>query len=1306
MANSSEHTVKLSADFSDFVRNANKAGKKSAEAIGKAIEAGVSSHSVQAYQKANKIYEKLTRASVKEMAQYESNLKTKLSGETEQKLRNSIKNIAKLTQELQDITLDDDARKRKRAEKKSFQEKCKNLSKLSDTSEKDIKTQMAALMSSMRKADKEHKSDDQRASRRMKANTELLRVQNKLAHVFKGELVSGASELNSGLESALTKFKDGISNIDIGSMISGGASALGKGLGGAAESLEALGGAGGALGGLASALGGVALVLGPLVIAFGLFAGVMFGIDKEVKEFNKTAINAFGTRSVFALGGGNIEAGLTTLRHATQDLNKTLGLTSEEAMGVFDALDAGGISLNRLTKGAAAGAAQEKVLGEVLRQTASAAKALGVGVSEFTSHLAEYANETANSLESVTDQFAQVSKQALDAGFSTRRFYSLITQAASGQASLNTHLSTTGDLLIKMAKAIGDKAAAEMIGGASASFKDMSTQDRYKTIMTTGAGRTKDILKGSAERQASTFTADLKALGKNSELAKSLKMARDAGVTLSPEALADVSGEKLVKELASMTTAQQSTLMSSLTSSSDKTVSDLGRRLDQLTTVSRGTTGSMADMSTALGGLDPGAAIAMKLSSAMAILGRPLDELTGVDRMAAESITGLTGSQMEQYQALARVSKGNFALLENTADDMKTMSKTDREALQADQDTRFGAHMDENGKVVTKSGAEIANAMELMSSTVAASPDEIKDIKNENTVLAEDALDETMTISDVLQNEITQYLRGIYEDVGLPLLDIIEDMMGTSEAKRARHETTAFKKSLARSTRESMGEKRTAERTISTLERKTDRTEEEDAELEHARGTVAVADARIAAADEARTKIEGGVDEAGNAIAPDLSALADTFDYYLEGSDRAYSTEEEARAAMTPEQSANESSNIGPGMFGGGEYITKSAAHHTSGSVAAGGLLDSAETAAVRRIMADRAAAAEATGAPGAPVVVPPTTTTAPTTAPTVPGTSAPTTVPTPAKSTAEEIIGRPRAEMTLTERMAADVIESGGAPAPIKLDRSLEHFGEVSGGVMGPMAEGMADLDKEAAVEDASALAKEDAEKALKATGDGTKAVVKALTKDVKLGNSLARSNLPDAIGVAIIKAQTIHDIEALALAAGLSPEDTAKTVSEFMEKGTVSGGLQKALGDLPETSKRALDTLSGGLGVNLGSAGVQGGPSAAPIYGSGRRFGTGASAEAPDPDSAVADSDVTTPGVEDFLYRGDGVRGTITPIDTADDVIGMKRGGAIDRATGGSGGSVTVNIYGGDERRVFDVVKRVLSQSGIGPGRVTSRA
>jgi hypothetical protein len=52
------------------------------------------------------------------------------------------------------------------------------------------------------------------------------------------------------------------------------------------------------------------------------------------------------------------------------------------------------------------------------------------------------------------------------------------------------------------------------------------------------------------------------------------------------------------------------------------------------------------------------------------------------------------------------------------------------------------------------------------------------------------------------------------------------------------------------------------------------------------------------------------------------------------------------------------------------------------------------------------------------------------------------------------------------------------------------------------------------------------------------------------------------------------------------------------------------------------------------------------------------------------------------------------------------MKPGGPIDRALGGGGGSVTVNIYGGDERRVYDVVKRVLQQTGIGPTRVASRA
>ena len=91
--------------------------------------------------------------------------------------------------------------------------------------------------------------------------------------------------------------------------------------------------------------------------------------------------------------------------------------------------------------------------------------------------------------------------------------------------------------------------------------------------------------------------------------------------------------------------------------------------------------------------------------------------------------------------------------------------------------------------------------------------------------------------------------------------------------------------------------------------------------------------------------------------------------------------------------------------------------------------------------------------------------------------------------------------------------------------------------------------------------------------------------------------------------------------------------------------------------------------------------------------------------------------PLANDFIYRGDGTTGKITPINTRDQFFGAKPGGAIDRAiasaatgmgmrserTGGrpTAGptNITVNINGGDLGKVYEVVRTVLQQSGIRP-------
>ena len=71
--------------------------------------------------------------------------------------------------------------------------------------------------------------------------------------------------------------------------------------------------------------------------------------------------------------------------------------------------------------------------------------------------------------------------------------------------------------------------------------------------------------------------------------------------------------------------------------------------------------------------------------------------------------------------------------------------------------------------------------------------------------------------------------------------------------------------------------------------------------------------------------------------------------------------------------------------------------------------------------------------------------------------------------------------------------------------------------------------------------------------------------------------------------------------------------------------------------------------------------------------------------------------PPVEDFIYRGDGIRGTITPIDKKDEFFGAKPGGAIDKATGS--GNVIVNISGvGSAEEVARAVASTLKKMGYG--------
>jgi len=73
--------------------------------------------------------------------------------------------------------------------------------------------------------------------------------------------------------------------------------------------------------------------------------------------------------------------------------------------------------------------------------------------------------------------------------------------------------------------------------------------------------------------------------------------------------------------------------------------------------------------------------------------------------------------------------------------------------------------------------------------------------------------------------------------------------------------------------------------------------------------------------------------------------------------------------------------------------------------------------------------------------------------------------------------------------------------------------------------------------------------------------------------------------------------------------------------------------------------------------------------------------------------------PGMDDFIYRGGAGGGSITPINRADEFIGMMPGGPADQAIAqGGGGSSTVNINvrnPQDMGKVYDVVRKAVNSA-----------
>lgn len=1156
------YSLSFEADFSTMVREAQRVSGKLEDIFKEATKKGFKNVNLRGIKDQ---VEKLQVEEYKHRQQLEFRLERKRA-EAENRLNDARKEAWEKIEEINERIAKEDnkaVKKRLEAEREVEELRSKIFDEGEEFNEETLKTTVA-----LRKTVATLMGAEKSAKRSAGYYNRTAERVGKISKLFSDDLDAGADsfidKLSEGLDGLAGKLT---SSVDLGALVKGGSGAASKGLRAVGDAVGNLGKVGPVLASTAGALAGV-------VAAFGIFAAVMFDMDRKVKEFNKSAVNTYGALSLNRLGSKDLNKGLRILNHTVTDLTANLGVTQDEAMTLFDVLDKGGFTLDRISRRSGDAIMAQKNLGDGLRVISTTARMTGVSIGDYASQLTDYVNDLGMSLNTVNDSFANIANMAAKASFGTRRFYGMVVQATSGQSSLNVRLDQTAELLMKMTKILGQKKAAEMVANHGTDLSGLSATERIRMGILSGKRGTR-IMGREASSQATNFAvrarnfgpalgSALQQAGVDPSVGQAITNAGRAGAGTDAAATASTSGV-MVQALRKMSSAQQSSLIAAL--QSNPATVDLGRQMSQLIDVTRASSGSLGDFVNGLQGASAGGSIALRLSELNSVgLGRLEDIRSPEGRAAAENVTGLSGAQYDMMREVSRVVAGQFRNLQG--------SRPTDEAGRRRQIEAYGATTDESGVLRAATiGAngqiqyleQIQEANDLMSGYMSRADINLDEIRTEQAALMSETFDATVSVADILENKILFYIRALYENVGMPMMGYVSELLerfnvgGAADRKAAKQATEAITAKLQEeATNQSLNQRKLAR--VNTDLQSATGTKREDlmAQKRALEGQIAARGQRTDALRAAQGRINSG----------------NTWDT------------REGRGKV-------ELDNL---LRWGGQA-------QVSGATAWQNTMGAAPM-------------------PGAMAT---------------PGAAAPTPTPTPAPTAAPPTVAT-------TETQTEAVTTAVGAAAT-------------------------------ATAANATTNAEEGQKQAEQRAQRGQQHMTRLLTRETKLGDALARSKLPDAI----VEAQLRQDVMALGTAAGLVPEKATEAANQFLQQGTLSNDLRTALTAHSELAGAAMH-----VGIGTGN------PAAT-------RF-------------RMAQEADENQGVEDFIYRGNGVQGSITPIDTQDQFFGARPGGAIDRAVNGGGGrgpiSISIQINGGDERKVYDMVKKVLRDSGITPTRMGSNA
>ena len=507
------------------------------------------------------------------------------------------------------------------------------IKKKKDFHERVFRKEMAAFEDQNRKNLKRIEENQKLIKEAHESSSKLLRERIQEGGESAGELISGALTLS--MDDAAKSFT---------SLIGKGGMGVSRLAAAKLESRAAEGKSGGVAGAVLGGLTKIGPVLLGLTAAVSGLAAVFMAAYGQVKEFNKTildaapAVDLFGSK-VFA-EGFKIGESLKEIRDAAIEFSAITNVSAQEALGLITKFNDSGVALSQLRSEFSKTGSATEAYTEMAMFANTYTRALGISIDELTTHTGTMFTKLGMGMGSIAEGFSSITAGAQLAGLNVKDFFTAVSQTTSGLALYNIRLDKTAEQLLGLMKIMDRDKAKELLESKEMGGKGI--EERFKAGMLVGGGGQK-LFQAAMKSQMDNFTKDF----------------GDKFTDTFSEFDLSKLGEMTGKQFGLM---QQRMVKEGRDKGMDAQQVDMAtQRMEKLRKVQIGAKGGTMGMAKGMSGLSGLADVAMRITEGMSLVGaQNLDDMGYIARKSFEDLSGISGENFDQIASLINRYQGQY----------------------------------------------------------------------------------------------------------------------------------------------------------------------------------------------------------------------------------------------------------------------------------------------------------------------------------------------------------------------------------------------------------------------------------------------------------------------------------------------------------------------------------------------------------------------------------------------------------------------------------------------------------------------